>query len=104
MRFRRRNRRSWTPETSALAHAAKARKRIANDAPDYFGRPEPGLLLHTIRVESHVAGLGFEIKVRQGRRLNQIVAETFGRQSAAHGMDWLTRHLREKLVVRWLRV
>ena len=68
---------------------------------DYVPRPEPGLLLHTIRIESHLAGIGFEIKVLQGRRLNQIVAETFGRRSLPHGMDWLTAHLRQKLVTRW---
>ena len=70
--------------------------------PDRIERPEPGMLLHTIRVESHVNGLGFEIKVRQGKRLNQIVAETFGRASKPHGCDWLAKHLRERLVTRWL--
>jgi hypothetical protein len=70
---------------------------------DYIPRPEPGMLLHTIRVESHIAGVGFEIKVRQGERLNQIVAETFGRMSKAHGCDWLAKHLRERLVTRWMR-
>jgi len=84
-----------------LAHAAKARKRMDNQ-PEYIPRPEPGILLHTIRVESHVNGLGFEIKIRQGKRLNQIVAETFGRSSAGHGLDWLCRHLRQKLVTRWM--
>ena len=85
-----------------LAHAAKARKRMENP-PDRIPRPEPGMLLHTIRIESHLAGIGFEIKVRQGQRLNQIVAETFGRQSGVHGLDWLCAHLRQKLVTRWMR-
>jgi hypothetical protein len=70
--------------------------------PDRIERPEIGMLLHTIRVESHIAGTGFEIKIRQGNRLNQIVVETFGRMSQPHGVDWLTRHLREKLVTRWI--
>ncbi|MGO9705596.1 MAG: hypothetical protein ACLPYZ_10280, partial [Limisphaerales bacterium] len=100
---RKRNFRSWTSETSRLAHEAKARKRMDNP-PDRIERPEPGMLLHTIRVESHVAWIGFEIKVRQGERLNQIVAETFGRSSDPHGVDWLTRHLRERLVTRWIHV
>lgn len=69
--------------------------------PDYIPRPQAGLLLHTIRIESHVGGIGFEIKVHQGKRLNQIVAETFGAFSKPHGTDWLMRHLRKKLVVRW---
>lgn len=74
---------------------------MAGNAPDYPSRPKPGLLLHTIRVESHVAGLGFEIKLRQGNRLNQVVAETFGRQSKPHGLDYLLAHLRRRLVYRW---
>jgi hypothetical protein len=85
-----------------LGAAANARKRMENPV-DHIPRPSPGLLLHTIRVESHLAGVGFEIKVRQGKRLNQIVAETFGRFSKVHGCDWLARHLREKLVTRWMR-
>jgi hypothetical protein len=101
MRFsRKKNFRSWTPKTSALAHAAKARKRMENP-PDYIPRPGPGMLLHTIRVESHVNGLGFEVKILQGRRLNQVIAETFGRKSLPHGMDFLLAHLRKRLVVRW---
>jgi hypothetical protein len=101
MRFsRKKNFTSWDKRTSALAHAAKARKRMENP-PDYIPRPQPGMLLHTIRIESHVNGLGFEIKVRQGERLNQIVAETFGRKSNPHGCDWLAKHIRQKLVTRW---
>ena len=95
-----RNFRTWTKETSRLAHAAKARKRMENP-PDYIPRPEPGLLLKTIHVTDHVSGCGFEIKLRQGRRLNQIIAETFGRVSQEHGLDWLTRNLRKRLVTRW---
>ena len=83
-----------------LAHEAKARKRMENP-PDYVPRPEPGLLLKTIHVTDHVLGCGFEIKLHQGRRLNQIVAETFGRSSTPHGMDWLARNLRKRLVMRW---
>jgi len=98
--MRRRNFRSWTRETSRLAHEAKARKRMENP-PSRLDRPEVGLLLHTIRVESHVAGLGFEIKLRQSGRINQVVAETFGRQSRPHGLDFILAKLRQKLVVRW---
>jgi len=65
-------------------------------------RPAPGLLLHTIRVTNELAGVSFEVKLRQGRRLNSIVAETFGRKSGEHGCDWLTRHLRKKLVTNWI--
>src|ERR1017187_231573 len=85
-----------------LGAEANARKRMENPV-DYIPRPEPGMLLHTIRVESHLMGVGFEIKVRQGNRLNQIVVETFGRLSNPHGCDWLAKHLRERLVTRWMR-
>jgi len=85
---------------SKLAHAAKARKRMENP-PDYIPRPQEGLLLKTIRITDELAGSSFEIKLRQGKRLNQVIAETFGRCSKPHGMDFLTRFLRKRLVTRW---
>ena len=97
-RAARARRRAW----SKAAHAAKARRRLELPAPDYAVRPEPGRLLHTIRVESHVAGIGFELVVRQARRLNQVTVHCFGRASRPHGVDWLVRHLRARLVTRWL--
>lgn len=99
---RKRNRRSWTPETSRLAHLAKAERREAQPAPEPLGRPRPGQLRHTIRIENHLDGTAFEIRLRQGERLNQVVAETFGRQSKPHGLDFLLRKLRTRLLVRWL--
>ena len=60
------------------------------------------MLLHTIRVESHVNGVGFEIRVKQAQRLNQVVLETFGRESKPMGIDCLARNLRKRLVTRWL--
>lgn len=90
--------RQWTRETSALAHAAKARKRMAGPAPEYPPLVEVGRLLHVIRVESFASGTGVEIKVRQARRKNQITVETWGRSSRPHGMDWLMRHLRKRLL------
>lgn len=104
MRIRRkRNRRSWTPETSRLAHLAKARRR--RERPDETAplRPAIGLLRHTVRVENHLDGTGFEIRLLQGERLNQVVAETFGRRSKPHGLDFLLRKLRRRLLVNWLR-
>jgi hypothetical protein len=71
---------------------------MAGPSPDYPPLIEVGRLLHTIRVESHVAGVGFEVVVRKARRRNQITAETFGRRSRPHGLDWLARHLRRKLL------
>ena len=103
MRFTARNGRFHKGNASRLGKLgaeANARKRMENP-PDYIPRPELGMLLHTIRVDSHIAGVGFEIKVRQGKRLNQIVAETFGRVSGVHGCDWLAKHLRQRLVTRW---
>ena len=81
-----RNLRTWTKKTSALAHAAKARKRMEQPV-DFVERPQPGLLLKTIRVTDELQGCSFEVKVRQGVRLNQIIAETFGRKSECHGIS-----------------
>jgi hypothetical protein len=101
MRFsRKRNFGSWTKETSRLAHEAKARKRMENP-PDYIPRPQEGLLLKTIRITDELAGSSFEIKLKQGKRLNQIIAETFGRCSKPHGVDLICRILRKRLVTRW---
>lgn len=100
---RRRNHKSWTRETSALAHAAKRRRRLEGPTPDYFVRPSVGLLLKTIRVTDELGGASFEIKLRQAERLNQVTVETFGRVSKPRGIDWLVRHLRQRLVTRWLR-
>ena len=103
MRFsRKRNFRSWTPRTSKLAHEAKARKRMEQPC-ERIDRPQIGFLLHTIRVESHLSGIGFEIKVKQAKRLNQVILETFGRCSKPVGIDKFVRHLRQKLVTRWIR-
>jgi hypothetical protein len=70
--------------------------------PDYIPRPEPGLLLHHIRVESPLDGTGFEVKIKQGKRLNQGTAETFGRASKPMGLDHIMAALRKRLVTRWL--
>ena len=101
MRFDRKSKQS-RKQWSLNAHAAKARKRMEEPPPERIERPAPGLLLHTIRVTNELAGMSFEIKVKQGARLNSIRAETFGRSSRDHGTDWLTRHLRKKLVTKWL--
>jgi hypothetical protein len=104
MRFsRKRNFRSWTRETSRLAHEAKARKRMENP-PERIERPEVGLLLKTIRVTDEIAGASIEIKVRQAQRLNQVVAECFGRASKPIGWDKIIRRLRQRCVVRWLHI
>jgi hypothetical protein len=102
MRFsRRRNRKSWTRETSLAAHAAKARKRLeqANALPR--SDVPVGEILHTLRWTSHKDGVSTEIKLIQAPRRNQIVVETFGRCSLPHGTDWFMRHLRSRLVTRW---
>ena len=93
----------WAKRLGQLAQmrAAKERKRLENSV-ERIERPEVGRLLHTLRVTNHVSGSSFEVKVRQGRRLNQIVAETFGRLSKAHGTDWLMTNLRKRLVMRWM--
>ena len=90
--------RRWTPETSALAHEAKARKRMQGLPPEYPSRIQPGTPLHTIRIESHLRGMSVEIVVLQARRANQVVVRTFGRQSHPHGLDWLCQHIRKRLL------
>lgn len=84
-----------------LAHAAKARKRM-DMPPNRIERPEPGRLLHTILIESHGSPQLTEIRVRQARRLNQVIVEANGKTSKPHGIDWLARNLRKRLVTRWL--
>ena len=83
------------------AHAAKARKRMENPS-DYIPRPEPGLLLKTIRVTDHISKSSFEIRLTQSSRLNQVVATTFGRSSKPHGLDLIMRRLRSKCLTRWM--
>jgi hypothetical protein len=84
-----------------LGAEASAIKRMESPC-ERIERPQTGILLKTIRITDEIVGCSFEIKVRQGKRLNQIIAETFGRQSESHGCAWLTAHLRQKLVTRWM--
>ena len=71
--------------------------------PERDDLPKVGLLLKTIRVTDEIEGRSFEIKIRQAQRLNQVIAETFGRTSKPIGMDLIMRRLRERCVVRWLQ-
>lgn len=96
------SRHRWAKESSRRAVEAKASKRMASPMEPRHDI-EPGRLLHRIRIENFVNGSGFEVLVKQGRRRNQIVAETCGRQSKPHGVDWLASELRKRLVVRWAR-
>ena len=61
-----------------------------------------GVVRHTIRVEDHLDQTCLEIRLRQAPRANQVIAEVFGRKSKPHGLDYLLRHLRTRLLVRWL--
>ena len=97
MRFDRKSR-AARKRWSVNAHAAKARKRMAAPAPDYPESIEPGTVRHTIRVTDHRQGQSFEIKLKQAPRINQVVVETFGSESKPHGIDWLVRHLRRRLL------
>jgi hypothetical protein len=85
-----------------VSQQVQAEKRMASEC-YYIPRPLPGMLLKTIRVTDELSQHSFEIKVFQGTRLNQIVAETFGRKSGNHGCSWIASHLRKKLVTRWMR-
>ena len=97
----RRNFRSWTPKTSRAAHEAKARKRMSVECQCPVELPV-GRVLWTVRATDELSGQSFEVKIRQAPRRNQIIAETFGRQSRPHGVTWLASQLRKKLVTRWM--
>lgn len=98
---RKRNFRSWTPETSRLAHEAKALKRLAA-TDDQIPRPQEGMLIKIIRVTDELEGRSFEIKLLQASRINQVIAETFWRKSKPIGVDRVMRRLRERCVTRWI--
>ena len=87
---------SWTPESSAKAHAAKARLRMEGARPDCEPQKVPaGTLLGVIQWHA-ASGDVHRIPVRQGARANQIRVPGCRRD---HGFDWLLRKFREKLAI-----
>lgn len=85
---------SWTPESSARAHAAKARKRLAGPPPERGPQKVPaGTLLGVIQWHG-ADGAVHRIPVRQGARANQIRVPGCRKD---HGFDWLLSGLRRKI-------
>lgn len=96
MRIRRNTSGSWTPEKSAKAHAAKARKRLEQP------RCETRRVLagsHLGVVQWHAAdGTVRRWTIRQGKRMNGICVVAKGKTIEC-GWDRLFRFLRGKLAV-----
>jgi len=101
MKFRRKGRPrtagSWTPEKSAQAHAAKARRRMEAPRDDEPRRVPEGQFLGVL--QWHAAdGTVRRWTIRQGDRANNIQVAAKG-QTVMCGWDYLLRKLRGHLAV-----
>jgi hypothetical protein len=86
---------SWTPETSAKAHAAKAAKRMAGPPPDEWTKVPEGQHLGVL--QWHAAdGTVRRWAVCQGTRANNLSISAKGK-SISGGWDKLFRGLRKHL-------
>ena len=74
----RKNFRSWTKKTSALAHAAKAAKRMAGPPPDDWTRVPEGQHLGVL--QWHAAdGTVRRGNIQQGTRANNLIISAKGK-------------------------
>lgn len=67
--------------------------------------PMPGTVLKRIRVEDCIAGTGYVLEIRQGRRRNAIELWRHGKRVMlphGNGIDALFRFLRQHWALRWL--
>ena len=88
---------SWTPEKSAKAHAAKARKRMELPPDDEPRRVPEGQFLGVL--QWHAAdGTVRRWTIRQGPRANNIKVSAKGKVAVC-GWDYLLRKLRRGLAV-----
>jgi len=99
MRIRRKGRvktyGSWTKETSAKAHAAKARKRMENTVDSAPQRVPAGELLGAL--QWHAAdGTVRRWTIKQGSRANNLTISALGK-SVSGGWDKLLISLRRRL-------
>ena len=85
---------SWTAESSAKAHAAKACKRMAGPPPDCGPQKVPPGTLIGVLQWAAASGDVHRITVRQGARANQIRVAGCKKD---HGFDWLLAGLRGKI-------
>lgn len=94
------NFKNWTRRTSLLAVETREKNRLSQDF-EPRSIVKEGKILYTIKIENHLGNFSYEIKIRQAKRKNQVIIETFGRKSQPHGIDWLVKKLSKKLVTRW---
>jgi len=85
----------WTPRTSALAHAAKARKRMESPPDDRPHKVDDGVFLGVLQWQA-VDGTVRRWTIRQGPRANNIRV-TAKRKEIVCGWDHLTSSLRKHL-------
>ena len=97
MSFRRRNNGCWTKESSAKAHAAKARKRMTAPPLNEPRRIPEGELLEILDLRSSCGKMRRWI-IRQGPRANNIIVESQGKRVVC-GWDHLMTSLRKHLSV-----
>lgn len=86
---------SWTPETSAKAHAAKAAKRMAGPVPDYQAKVSEGQHLGVLQWHA-LDGTVRRWTICQGDRANNLTISAKGK-SISGGWDKLFRGLRKHL-------
>jgi hypothetical protein len=102
MNFRRKGRPptrgGWTKESSAKAHAAKARKRMESPREDEPRRVPDRELLYTIQIQES-SGQARKWVIRQGPRANNIRVFAKGREVVC-GWDKLMRSLRHNLSIK----
>ena len=94
MSIRRRTYGSWTPESSAKAHAAKARKRMEG-APRQPDPPKP--LLRRVLQWTGVDGAVHRWVIRPGKRRNGIAVCAKGK-TVQCGYDRLLRSIRKHIL------
>ncbi len=101
MRIRRKGRPktsgSWTPEKSAQAHAAKARKRMESPPDDEPRRVPEGQFLGVLQWHAS-DGTVRRWTVRQGDRANNIKVHAKGKTIVC-GWDFMMRKLRKHLSI-----
>ena len=87
----------WTPKTSALAHAAKARKRMESPPDNGLRKLDDGEFLGVIQWQD-ASGQVRRWTIRQGPRANNIRVTAKGKEVVC-GWDYLTASLRKRLAV-----
>lgn len=93
----------------ATANLTAGRERSRQIARTFRGKPlrppEPGTLLKRIRIEDTIAGSGYILDIRQGKRRNSITVFRNGasvRLRHGSGVDALFRRLRKDWSLRWI--